>query len=486
MSKKALRFILIAMMLCGALPAFAQGDTLPNSYFLDWAGVSFRYADGWEIAENDQGSIYLTAGTAELFPDWYPPELLAEYGVEVGDVAGVMQNLQFNPMDQTITFDPAAIQVVKIDGRQVYTYEFTDTDEAGSYTMLLGAMAVSDGTVFTANIYPTQSDAVPATLRDEALQTLASFNIEPVVTPTYVFEESGIGVVLPETWQVFTEDNGYVRFESEETYFDPYWYSADDAAGDVAAVLQAVATGVDASFDVAAVQEIDVNGHTVVMVTYNDTFENNNVDYTGIIAGTLLSDGTVFAADIYPTYGSEVTELDVALDVIASAQSGTSADTAQTDTPADTAALTEWFDLDGAGLGFYYPADWTVQTSDSDFTYIVDDVTGIDPYYITPENFADYGVKAGNPGTAIMALLNSWDAGAGVDVSTFEMVPVNGRDLVIYKTQTVTDTETYDTWYGAVEAENGSMVVMDIYPLAGTDFTEGDLALEMLASVTSN
>ncbi|MEM5770825.1 MAG: hypothetical protein AAGU32_21470, partial [Bacillota bacterium] len=71
MSKKALRFVLIAMMLCGALPAFAQGDTLPNSYFLDWAGVSFRYADGWEIAENDQGSIYLTAGTAELFPDWY-------------------------------------------------------------------------------------------------------------------------------------------------------------------------------------------------------------------------------------------------------------------------------------------------------------------------------------------------------------------------------------------------------------------------------
>ena len=492
MYNKVKYFILISILLFGVTPVFAQGDDLPNTYVVDWAGITFRYADGWSVAENDEGSLYLTTGTAELFPDWYPPDLLDEYGVAQGDVAGVMQTLQFNPTATSIVFDPASIQTQIVGGQQLFTYEFTDSDRSGPFTMLLAAFAAPDGTIFTGNTYPLQGESLPANLREQALLSLASFEIQAAVSPNYVFEEPGIGVVLPDAWQVIVEDNGFVRFESDQTYVDPYWYYSDavislGAAGDVSSVLADIAESVGAPFDPAAVEVVDLNGRSVTTVSYNDTFANNNVDYTGMLAGILLDDGTIFAADIYPMWGSELTELDVVLDVIASAQSVATDASTEMDASAETSASTgtEWFDLDGMGLGFYYPPSWEVQAAEDGYPYLRSGSTDLNPYYVLPDEFAAHGIVAGNPGSAIMMLLRARGIDRGVNSVMFDVTTVDGRDVVSYSAFVQDGSVTYDTLFVAVEVENGAMVMAVASPTAGGTLTEGDAVLQMMASATS-
>ncbi|WP_119067765.1 hypothetical protein [Aggregatilinea lenta] len=490
MRLKLTRFLLLAALLCGAVPAFAQGGTLPNTYEVDWAGITFNYADGWQVNQNDQGSIYLASGDdIELFPDWYTGDILDGYGVALGDARSVIQELLYNPTDSALAFDPTAIQTIDIDGQQMLTYEFADQVKGGSYTTVLAAFSAPSGTVFTGRIYPVRGTEIPAARLGEALQTVASFREDEtgaVAEPAadYVFEESGIGVVLPDGWEVVVEDNGFVRFESDATYFDPYWYYADDvagvsAAGDVGAILEDVATNIGLPFDAATLETSDLNGRTLTTASYEDTFTNNNVDYTGVLAGMTLADGTVFVGDIYPAVGSEITELDLALDVVASARSGATVQ----DSPAAPAGMSQWFGLGDGSLGFFYPDDWTVETTDSGFMYLTNGVTAIDPYYAPTSDFIQYSLQPGDPGTMVMAILRVKEMDAGVNPKAFDPVTVNGTDLVTYLASAQDDQGTYEMLVAATELSDGTMVAVVAYPVSGEALTEGDLALEMLSTV---
>ncbi|HML24919.1 MAG TPA: hypothetical protein PKD09_24910 [Aggregatilinea sp.] len=499
MVNKIKHFILIMALLCSVTPVLAQGDDLPNSGAIESAGITFRYPDGWEIVDDANAALHLTTGTVDLAANWYAPDMLAEYGFEMGDVASVMQILQFNPADVSVIYDWTLVQDMTVGGQQISTYEFIDTDRTGPYAMLLAAFAAPDGTVFTADIYPVQGNTIPMTLREEALLTLASFEILPLPAEggdtseyDYIFEEPGIGIMLPGSWQVMTEANGFVRLESDETYLDPYWYfnegTTPGTEDDIPSVLEDVASGVDAPYDPARIDVVEVEGRSVTTLSYDDTFANNNVEYTGVMAGVLLEDGTIFAADIYPMYGSEITELDAALSLIAGAHS-VAADAGDVPSvgidPVSMGADDQWFDLDGMGLGFTYPASWTLEATDDGYPFLRSASTDMDPYFVLPEEFASHGIVAGDPGSAIMMMLRARGLDRGVSSSMLERSTLNGRDIVTYGTLVTNGSVTYDTIFAAVEVESGAMVMAAIYPTAGGTLIDGNEALEILVTATS-
>ncbi|WP_162909445.1 hypothetical protein [Aggregatilinea lenta] len=495
MSNKVMHFILIIFLACSVTPVFAQGDDLPNSGAIESAGITFRYPDGWQIVDDGSELLRFTTGTVEMSPAWYTPDQLAEYGFEAGDVASVMQILQFNPVNESVVYYWTDVQTLTVGDQQMSVYEYIDTDRSGPFTTLLAAFAAPDGTVFTGDIYAVQSNTVPMNLRQEALLTLASFQMQPVAAPSggapdsdfdYIFEEPGIGVMLPDTWQVIYEENGFIRLESEQTYLDPYWYLDDgtlSGTGDaIPAALEDVASGAGAPYDPAKIQVIEIDGRSVTTLSYDDTFANNNVDYTGVMAGVLLEDGTIFTADIYPMWGSEITEMDAALGILASAHSATAALNVG---PSSVETTYQWFSLDGLGTGFYYPISWAIEATDEGYPYLSSGLTDMNPYYVVPDEFASHGIVAGSPRSAIMMLLRARGLDRGVSSSVFDVRTVEGRDIVTYETVMQNGSGACDTLFAAVEVEDGSMIMAVVSPTAGGTLTEGELALDMLASATS-
>ncbi|MBN1283795.1 MAG: alpha/beta fold hydrolase [Anaerolineae bacterium] len=158
---RELRFVLGVLFLIapsvGLLPAAAQDD-LPNEYTFD-SGASIRYPAGWTVEQTEDDFWVLTGPDVDVFVS--DAAELRALGITTNDLATLLGEY-FYPMDESITFDPANVQMIDLDGREAAAYRYTDIMEDGrSFECVLIAVPFSSGDtgLLDAALYAEEPDS---------------------------------------------------------------------------------------------------------------------------------------------------------------------------------------------------------------------------------------------------------------------------------------------------------------------------------------
>lgn len=491
MLKRLCLFTLIALLVSPLGAALAQGDPFPNRYVAPDASFTVYYPAGW-TAEPGDSSVTLSSGTIWLNVFRVVP---GELGISPDDGAALLQQA-FNPIDETVLFDPAGVIAQPDPDRRIFTYPYEDTNENGPYSGFVVAAEAADGSYLLADIYPRQGASVAQADLDLSLDILRAIVVEgsgseetTVVTsaPEVEFFQTGIGVDLPEGWTDLIDENDFLTLESDETVLEPRWYFPDEVtdlglgAADVTGVLADVAERLELDFDPANVETSVVDGRTIWMTDY--TMEDSGGSYEALLAGVALDDGTILTGWVFPLLSATLDERDAALTILASARlvEQTPAPVG-VPTPAD-ALLEESYSFEEGGVTFYYPAAWSVGDNDG-FIYMSSEVSWIDPYYTLAADLPDMGIVVGD----LVGGLEWWFASLYEDLS-FERSAVQrrlvgGHVVLVYPFEHTDEDGTHQHWLTITELDDGTQFSLDAYPKSGAELLEGELVVRMTAAAT--
>ncbi len=166
--------MLVVVLLSGATSAAAQGNDFTHSYTLSGTDITLHYPDGWNVGD-ESSAVYFTGRETQLHPFWYMPEDFAYLDIEAGNPASAIRRRFIDSISTEGRFDPAKVQLTTIDGRAMWTYEYSDVDyKSVTYDTVLAVVELPDGTVLTGRIYPLTESHFNEGEREMALRILAS------------------------------------------------------------------------------------------------------------------------------------------------------------------------------------------------------------------------------------------------------------------------------------------------------------------------
>jgi len=489
MLKTRILLLAVILLLIPASGALAQDGALPNRFVVPGSDLIIEYPHGWNLSyDTEDGSIYLSSTVTGIVTDWLFADELAQVGIAPGDAVAALEYF-FNPLDPSVPFDAARVSNQLVDGKRLYVYQYQDIFEGAPYDGVLVALEASDGSFFSGDIFGLETaDVDPADVRD-ALRIVASvqFPGDSTAPPPVVADDlfwmfnSGIGVVVPDGWRDYVDEDGFLTFESVVSIMEPHWYFADElpslgiARGDVPGVLEDMADLFGLPFDPANVSVSQVSGRSVWHTMY--AIEEDAGTYETLLAAVLLDNGAVLVGLAYPAIDSELTEREDVLELLASAQSGESVPAG-----ADT-LLSESFTFEPDGVTFYYPASWEIST-DEEFVYMVSDFTFADPFYTLVEDLAGQGVAIGDLTGGLESLWHSLYDSEGLffDPAALETLTIGGQTVMLYRFEHDSGDGVHDHWMTAVELEDGTQFYLDTYPIQGSALQESDVVLDIAAS----
>lgn len=481
MLKRLSFMVVLTLLILPFSSAAAQGDPFPNRFVAPNAGITVNYPIGWTI-EQGTSSVTLSSGVIWLNVFRADPDTL---GFAPGDGAALLA-YAFNPIDETVAFDPAGMTSQPGTYGPTFLYHYDDTNENGAYSGVVAAVEAPDGTYFLADIYPRQGSGVAPedlSLSLELINRIEILSGEAVsppaqAEPEFEFFESGIGVNLPEGWSDLLDESDFLTLESDQTVFEPRWYFPDEVldlgleTGDVPGVLADVASRLEIDFDPASVETRVVNGRTIWLTDYN--LDDSAGAFEAMLAGVVLDDGTVLTGFVFPAMSATLDERDDALAILASADL-VAGEVAPPDAP-----LSESYTFEGDGVTFYYPAEWTLRDDDG-FIYLSSGVSLIDPYYTLAADLPDQGVVIGDLAGGLEALFTSLYEDIPYTPSAVERHVVNGHVVLVYPLEHAADASTHEHWLTATELEDGTQFYLDAYPRSGTALQETELVLRVSA-----
>ncbi|PJF20759.1 MAG: hypothetical protein CUN56_14555, partial [Phototrophicales bacterium] len=154
------------------VPPVASGG---NSFTFETSGLTIDLPEGWETSINEEsGFVTLSSSETIYFPGWYYASNLEELGLTQDDLVSVLADYFF-PLDDTLTFDPSAVELLHVEGHVVAYYEFVDSTSDGTqFTKINLATPLDNGMVFVAEIFPRDGFEVTVTELNDALSILLS------------------------------------------------------------------------------------------------------------------------------------------------------------------------------------------------------------------------------------------------------------------------------------------------------------------------
>ncbi|HMM27567.1 MAG: hypothetical protein AAGU78_09350 [Chloroflexota bacterium] len=489
MLKRLCLFMMCALLMVPMSAVVAQGDPFPNRYVAPDAGFTVYYPIGW-TAELSGTAVTLSSGVIWLNTFRAVP---SELGISPDDGAALLMEA-FNPIDETVLFDPAGIVAQPAADRRIFTYPYDDTNENGPYSGFVVAVEAPDGSYLLADIYPRQGTSVAQADLDLSLDILRAAVVGdsgPEVTtvttgaPDVEFFQTGIGVDLPDGWADLIDENDFLTLESDETVLEPRWYFPDEvadlglAAGDVSGVMADVAQRLELEFDPASIETQRVDGRTLWTMDY--LLEDSGGSYEALLAGVALDDGTVLTGWIFPLLSATLDERDAALAILGSARIAEGAPApVGVPTPAD-APLSESYTFEDSGVTFFYPAGWSIG-DDEGFIYLDSEVSWIDPYYTLAEDLPGQGVVVGDLVGGLESLFTSLYEDIPFERPAVQRRVVEGRVVLVYPFEHTNEDGTHQHWLTITEMDDGTQFSLDAYPKSGPELQEGELAARITAA----